>query len=348
MNRNQTSPALPTRNGVSVDTTLGPSAVTRTPLSIVNLLADEEVLGPPSRPKTPQQVGFRPQQSSDVCFPETTCPDSHGYDPASGEVGLRHGHPSSNPNETSNAVLHPRSSQQATNPVEPSLQTVQQRLEREYIRQYFYNLHCLHPMLDPTSFTASCEQHIWNAKVSPERNKIQRHFLALYNIVVAVGALVSGSALSQNFEQDIELCVKQSRQGQNSKATASSQELSKTYFRRSQALLRNVFEVCSLESAQTLLLMVRTYITVVRDHKLMTMVVAVLSKLSQATRLLHVLRSCCSHCACYRYRKRVPTRFNVRPQGRSTDLVVHLLSRDRHELQCRPSRQSWKATQLPD
>jgi hypothetical protein len=160
-------------------------------------------------------------------------------------------------NSERNSSSIPQLDPKAISAPDTSLQAVQQRLEREYVRQFMDNLHHLHPMLDPIAFTTKCEDQIWNVKASSERNKGQRHFFALYNIVVAVGALVSGPGLAQAFGQDIQLCMKQSVQGQSPNLSSSSQELSKTYFRKSRALLRNVFEVCSLESAQTLLLMVR-------------------------------------------------------------------------------------------
>ncbi|RBQ77149.1 hypothetical protein FVER14953_13907 [Fusarium verticillioides] len=88
-----------------------------------------------------------------------------------------------------------------------------------------------------------------------ESNKTRRHFFALYHIVVAVGAIVAGSCITQDFERDINICMKLPAQGQDFNPSRLSQELSKKYFQKSRMLLGDVFEVCSLESAQTLLLM---------------------------------------------------------------------------------------------
>lgn len=134
-----------------------------------------------------------------------------------------------------------------------SLLVAKKRLEREYVRLFMSNLHHLHPMLDPIAFAARCEEEIWDVHTPFERNKDLRHFLALYNIVVAVGALGAAASITQHFERDIKLCMKQCP---NSSLPVSSQSLSKKYFRKSRALLGDVFEVCSLESAQTLHLMV--------------------------------------------------------------------------------------------
>ncbi|KAH8179350.1 fungal specific transcription factor domain-containing protein [Sarocladium implicatum] len=230
----QTSQVSPTpRDNVPPDAASGPHVVARPPLSIVNLLADEEVLGPPSRPKTPQQVVSGPHPTSG--------------DGSSGPMRTIS-------NEARNPDPSSRGGSQEPKTAEISLQAARQRLEREYIRQFLHNLHNLHPMLDPTTFIAQCERQVWQTTLSQAIKKDQRHFFALYNIVVAVGALVSGSTL-QSFEQDIQLCLKHSLPRPRGHVVPSSQELSKVYFRKSQALLRNVFEVCSLESAQTLLLM---------------------------------------------------------------------------------------------
>jgi hypothetical protein len=111
-------------------------------------------------------------------------------------------------------------------------------------------------MLDPISFAKQCEELVWNSPTSMESSKTQRHFFALYNIVVAVGAIVAGSCITQDFERDINICMRLPAQGQDFNPSRLSQELSKKYFQKSRMLLGDVFEVCSLESAQTLLLMV--------------------------------------------------------------------------------------------
>ncbi|KAG9498035.1 hypothetical protein J7337_010918 [Fusarium musae] len=110
-------------------------------------------------------------------------------------------------------------------------------------------------MLDPISFAKQCEELVWNSPNSMESNKTRRHFFALYHIVVAVGAIVAGSCITQDFERDINICMKLPAQGQDFNPSRLSQELSKKYFQKSRMLLGDVFEVCSLESAQTLLLM---------------------------------------------------------------------------------------------
>ncbi|KAM0235937.1 hypothetical protein ACHAP5_009538 [Fusarium lateritium] len=131
------------------------------------------------------------------------------------------------------------------------IETAKHRLEREYVRQFMNNLHHLHPMLDPTEFTARCEKLVWASPGIPESSKNHRHFLALYHVVIGVGALVCGSNVTHYIDRDMD----EASGGQSYSQPPSSQEVSKKYFRRSRVLLGDVFEVCSLESAQTLLLM---------------------------------------------------------------------------------------------
>ncbi|KAF5657699.1 hypothetical protein FHETE_10304 [Fusarium heterosporum] len=230
INNNSTSYLFPTSNGADeipseADTT------TRLPLSIVNILADKQVLEPASRAKTPQPVEDQEDISGRLL------PVING----------ERREDSGQPVQTDPPIA---SRQDGTPTVRNSPELANQRLEREYVRQFMDNLHHLHPMLDPAAFSARCEEHVWASPSIPESGKNHRHFLALYNIVVAVGALVSGSSVNQYSGQDDSNRLAEDQRGQ-----PSSQELSKKYFRKSRVLLGDVFEVCSLESAQTLLLM---------------------------------------------------------------------------------------------
>lgn len=235
----------------------GPGLAVRSPVSIVNLLANEEALEPPSRPKTPPHVtengqnvtggpsgiANRARSGSQSGLTQRDIRSLTPQNSAGGESGANY-------RPTTHLAAKERSGQ------ESHLQVAKRRLEREYVRVFMSNLHHIHPMLDPIAFAARCEEVIWSVHTPLEKNKDLRHFFALYNIVVAVGALIADSSISLAFEADINLCMKLPAQGQNSSIPLSSQALSKTYFRKCRALLGDVFEVCSLESAQTLLLMV--------------------------------------------------------------------------------------------
>ncbi|KAI5461881.1 fungal-specific transcription factor domain-containing protein [Mariannaea sp. PMI_226] len=227
----------------------GPAPAAQSSVSIVNLLSNEEALEPPSRPKTPQYVGENQQEGSRRFSPSPSRAANESH-----TSPLTH-----QTHSNGQSVGDARSSTQLATKGKPvlesPLQAAKKRLEREYVRLFISNLHHLHPMLDPIAFVAQCEQVIWDVDTPLESNKNLRHFFALYNIVVAVGALVAGSSIAQNFEGDINLCMKQLTQQQNLSLPLSNQALSKQYFRKSRALLGDVFEVCSLESTQTLLLM---------------------------------------------------------------------------------------------
>ncbi|KAK3177363.1 hypothetical protein K4F52_009832 [Lecanicillium sp. MT-2017a] len=225
--------------------------MSRPSLSIVNLLSGGETLEPPSRPKTPSEGKRQNRQPGPRAFGLAAAGASHNPHNAAGDpassIDKNNTSPSSHPEH---AVLGETNHADSRTPVPKT------RLEREYVRIYLSGLHYIHPMIDPTAFVERCEDMIWTAKPPPEANKRQRHFFALYNIVVAVGALVAGSSITEDYEKDIHEGLKHLEQNRGGSLPLSSQVLSRTYFRKSRALLGDVFEVCSLESAQTLLLMV--------------------------------------------------------------------------------------------
>jgi hypothetical protein len=217
-------------------------------VSIVNLLSNEEALIPPSRAKTPQDLTAEELQHS----------QTH-------RVGLQRSLPASHDQGRSNVAGHAEFSSrtpasETTQSREASSHTTllmaKKRLEREYVRNYFHNLHYLHPMLDSSDFMALCEDHIWSFDAPNEKAKDRRHFFALYNIVVAVGALVAGEDFSNEFGRELSMYNESLRGHRRPSPPFTSQMFSRIYFRKSWTLLGDVFEVCSLESAQTLLLMV--------------------------------------------------------------------------------------------
>ncbi|EMD95131.1 hypothetical protein COCHEDRAFT_1168746 [Bipolaris maydis C5] len=136
--------------------------------------------------------------------------------------------------------------------VSSSTQALKRRLEKLYIQIFFQNLHYVHPMLDPVQFEERCEREIWARQTTIERCKSYRHFSALYNIVVAVGALIAGRNILKDLGQDMQTYVAGLAAPERQ---ISSQTISRLYFRQSKNQLGDTYAVCSLESAQTLLLM---------------------------------------------------------------------------------------------
>jgi hypothetical protein len=116
-------------------------------------------------------------------------------------------------------------------------------------------LHIVHPFLDQTKFIERCETEIWSQ--NPIQESAQTVFLALFNAVLAVGAINAGEDAS--FMRDT-TSVRQAERyagGPDRKApTYPPLKLAKLFFERAKTNLGDVFEACSLESTQTLLLMV--------------------------------------------------------------------------------------------
>jgi hypothetical protein len=127
-------------------------------------------------------------------------------------------------------------------------------IEKECVRLYFSNLHLVHPILDQAKFVARCEAEIWDPE--SQSKAASSIFLALFNAVVAIGAINAGD--DAVFMRDI-ATVRQAERfaGPDNRApTYPPLKLAKLFFERAKMNLGDVFETCSLESTQTFLLMV--------------------------------------------------------------------------------------------
>lgn len=151
-------------------------------------------------------------------------------------------------------VISPASSIESSHPA-PSVE-----LEKECIKLYFANLHLIYFILDKETFMARCESEIWssNPRVSRPSQKSSR-FPALYNAVVAVGVITAGddTLLAQNLGRVQSFLDDPSTLKQTSgRKIYPPLELAQRYFAKARILLGDFLEVCSLESTQTLFLMV--------------------------------------------------------------------------------------------
>lgn len=228
------------------------SVGTQQRISVINILSNDEVLSPPSRPKTPLQ-GVAVQLPNDgVQIPQPrhqTHATEFDYRTVSSELT----------SHTAQKTSLPTESLTCQSPSYDHICGSARRLEREYVHIFLNNLHYLHPTIDPITFIQRCDKVIWSVN-SPtiSQQKQYRHFTALYYIVVAVGALIASASTTKTFQNDIKTCMDHlSPSTVSSSLPTSSQTLSRLYFQKSRKCLGDVFEVCSLESAQTLLLMVR-------------------------------------------------------------------------------------------
>jgi hypothetical protein len=243
--------------GSSPQLQIGPGRI-----SIVNLLYNEENLSPPSRPKTPVTTTNKVLGSSGSSSNTAKYSNQGTHDPgrrrrrdsARLPRATRHEDLPDNPSTASHT--HPPNADRSNKDSSArDVQGAETRLEKEYVRIYFHNIHHIHPILNPAQFTARCEEEVWNSSSSARPSADRMHFFALYNIVVAVGALIAGLDVAQQFERDLKICARLLLSRDPSQII-SSQKLSKIYFWKARSLLGDVFEVCSIESAQTHLLMV--------------------------------------------------------------------------------------------
>lgn len=104
-------------------------------------------------------------------------------------------------------------------------------LEMEYVSQYFENLHYALPILSPRTFKARCHRDIW-AKTRLEKLPQERlHFLALYNAVLAVGALTAGPDKFRFLREELDTTSDGGKIVRPERAVTSIQ-LSRIYFGR--------------------------------------------------------------------------------------------------------------------
>jgi hypothetical protein len=198
------------------------------------------------------------------------------------------------------------------------------RLERDLVRSYLHNLHYLHPMLDGSEFMLQCETELWSLDANAGKSAQRRHFKALFSIVVAVGALVAGREVADEFSQEIVAIEQSKRQPTTSPQQFSLRTLSRSYFQEARAFLGDVFEVCSLESAQTLLLMVSSVSSCLKrlpNNKSMRLV-TLLPKHAQTACLLYVLWNGCANSSGHWIAYCCYGKFTQRSQGCTKDLVV--------------------------
>lgn len=130
-------------------------------------------------------------------------------------------------------------------------------LQKECVRLYFQSLHCIHPFLDQSSFLQKCHVEVWDARLGDNRRR--RHgFLALFYVVLALGAITAGDASSLVWSQYVDFMNQVDPRGTTQPSSYVPIRIARMYFDRAQSYLGNVFEVSSIEIAEALFLMVST------------------------------------------------------------------------------------------
>ncbi len=185
------------------------------------------------------------------------------------EQGLQNEERASNETAQYNSRIRRLSQDQFTNlsvsPVPSYRLAPNIEIEKECIELYFANLHLIYCILDKASFISRCENEVWSCEpqvFGPISRRNSSKFPALYYAVVAVGAITAGddSVLAQSLGKVrgfLDDRFKQLSQSPgHKKPIYPPLELAQLYFTKAKVLLGDFLEVCSLESTQTLLLMV--------------------------------------------------------------------------------------------
>jgi Fungal specific transcription factor domain len=125
-------------------------------------------------------------------------------------------------------------------------------IEKECLRLCFQNLHLIDPILDEIAFSARCEKEVWtNSKSPADKVAVKPSFMALFNAVLAVGAITAGVNASFMSRHTWSNPLAQS----SNLPAYPPLKLAKLFFERSKASLGDPFKSCSLESMQTLFLL---------------------------------------------------------------------------------------------
>ncbi|PWY92713.1 hypothetical protein BO70DRAFT_328052 [Aspergillus heteromorphus CBS 117.55] len=126
-------------------------------------------------------------------------------------------------------------------------------IEKMFISSYFSNKHYIHPMLCKNSFMQRCEHEAFGFSRRPGFYRGVSKFSGLYFAVVALGAINASpheTALLDHYCNYLPRPVKS-----GARDRPSSLDFADYYFGKAKQALGDLFESCSLESAQALLLL---------------------------------------------------------------------------------------------
>ncbi|KAJ4177811.1 hypothetical protein NW755_013631 [Fusarium falciforme] len=186
--------------------------------------------------------------SSDYTLPDTQDTSLHGPDTRS----------------PPQPAFEPSSAARATTHNDEPLSGIEIEIQRECVRLYFDNLHCVHPILDHASFLARSKKEVWQNQgqdnSTPTPNQGQRRkqrFLALLNVVLAIGAITAGGTSSLTWDRTTKFLEEacSNHTFGNSTPSYAPIRVARLYFERAKFLLGDLLESSSIETTQTLFLM---------------------------------------------------------------------------------------------
>lgn len=124
-------------------------------------------------------------------------------------------------------------------------------------RLYFQNLHYVHPIIDQADFISRCRSEIWESTLPPKTLTTRSYtvFLALFNAVLALGAITAGEDSLFARLSAPERSSEGVRFPNRDSPVYQPLRIAKTFFERAKTCLGDVFESSSFESTQTLFLM---------------------------------------------------------------------------------------------
>lgn len=132
----------------------------------------------------------------------------------------------------------------------------QLEIEKMFISSYFSNKHYIHPMLSKSSFMQRCEQEAFVFANRPAFCQDSSKFAGLYFAVVALGAINASPNETALLDHYCSLSSDPGKRGLVDKPSAL--DFADFFFGIAKQALGDLFESSSLESAQTLLLLVRS------------------------------------------------------------------------------------------
>ncbi|OGM43617.1 hypothetical protein ABOM_008561 [Aspergillus bombycis] len=129
----------------------------------------------------------------------------------------------------------------------------QLEIEKIFIGSYFSNKHYIHPMLCKNAFMRRCEQGAFIASKRRTFSRQPSKFKGLYFAVVALGA-INASPNETSLLDHYSTCSADGRK-YSFAGKPSALDFADFYFGITKQALGDIFESCSLESAQALLLL---------------------------------------------------------------------------------------------